>query len=73
MGKQDEKPRLLQWFLLLQEFDFTVQDKRGQENVATDHLSRLENPPQEETRYNEIHDDFPDEYVMRLSTNETPQ
>ncbi|GJW30633.1 hypothetical protein Tco_0047508 [Tanacetum coccineum] len=36
--------RLLRWVLLLQEFDFNVIDIKGAENLATDHLSRLENP-----------------------------
>nr|GEZ91661.1 reverse transcriptase domain-containing protein [Tanacetum cinerariifolium] len=46
-NKQNAKPRLLRWVLLLQEFDFTVRDKKGAENLAADHLSRLENPHQE--------------------------
>ncbi|GJT47773.1 reverse transcriptase domain-containing protein [Tanacetum coccineum] len=44
MNKQDAKPRLLRWVLLLQEFDITILDKKGSENLAADHLSRLENP-----------------------------
>nr|GEX39883.1 reverse transcriptase domain-containing protein [Tanacetum cinerariifolium] len=45
-NKQDAKPRLLRWVLLLQEFDITVRDKIGAENLAADRLSRLENPHQ---------------------------
>ncbi|GJU37989.1 reverse transcriptase domain-containing protein [Tanacetum coccineum] len=41
----DAKPRLLRWILLLQEFDVVIRDKKGAENLAADHLSRLENPP----------------------------
>ncbi|GJU05080.1 hypothetical protein Tco_1121510 [Tanacetum coccineum] len=41
---QDAKARLLRWVLLLQEFDFKVIDTKGAENLAADHLSRLENP-----------------------------
>nr|GEY64238.1 reverse transcriptase domain-containing protein [Tanacetum cinerariifolium] len=37
-NKQDAKPRLLRWVLLLQEFDITVHDKKGAENLAIDHL-----------------------------------
>nr|GFA23407.1 reverse transcriptase domain-containing protein [Tanacetum cinerariifolium] len=43
-GKKDAKARLLRWVLLLQEFDFKVLDTKGAENLAADHLSRLENP-----------------------------
>ncbi|GJW84573.1 reverse transcriptase domain-containing protein [Tanacetum coccineum] len=32
--------------LLLQEFDVIIRDKKGAENLAVDHLSRLENPYQ---------------------------
>nr|GEW05651.1 reverse transcriptase domain-containing protein [Tanacetum cinerariifolium] len=40
------QPRLLRWVLLLQEFDITVCDKKEAENLAADHLSRLEDPHQ---------------------------
>nr|GEW84648.1 reverse transcriptase domain-containing protein [Tanacetum cinerariifolium] len=46
LAKQDAKPRLLRWILLLQEFDVFIRDKKGAENLAADHLSRLENPHQ---------------------------
>ncbi|GKE22083.1 reverse transcriptase domain-containing protein [Tanacetum coccineum] len=42
-AKKDSKARLLRWVLLLQEFKFKVIDTKGAENLATDHLSRLEN------------------------------
>ncbi|GJR97322.1 reverse transcriptase domain-containing protein [Tanacetum coccineum] len=45
-NKQDAKPRLLRWVILLQEFDIIIRDKKGVENLAADHLSRLENPHQ---------------------------
>nr|GEV86626.1 reverse transcriptase domain-containing protein [Tanacetum cinerariifolium] len=48
LNKQDAKPRLLRWVLLLQEFDITILDKKGSENLAADHLSRLKNPHQDE-------------------------
>ncbi|GJV36449.1 reverse transcriptase domain-containing protein [Tanacetum coccineum] len=44
LAKQDAKLRLLRWILLLQEFDVIIRDKKGAENLAADHLSRLENP-----------------------------
>ncbi|GJU91378.1 reverse transcriptase domain-containing protein [Tanacetum coccineum] len=43
-AKKDSKARVLRWVLLLQEFDFNVIDTKGAENLAADHLSRLENP-----------------------------
>ncbi|GJV67045.1 reverse transcriptase domain-containing protein [Tanacetum coccineum] len=42
--KKDAKPRLMRWILLLQEFDVIIRDKKGVENLAADHLSRLKNP-----------------------------
>ncbi|GJZ26460.1 reverse transcriptase domain-containing protein [Tanacetum coccineum] len=46
LAKQDAKPRLLRWILLLQEFDVVIRDKKGAENLTADLLSRLENPHQ---------------------------
>nr|GFB76659.1 reverse transcriptase domain-containing protein [Tanacetum cinerariifolium] len=46
LAKQDAMPRLLWWILLLQEFDVIIRDKKGAENLAANHLSRLENPHQ---------------------------
>ncbi|GKD94102.1 hypothetical protein Tco_1373939 [Tanacetum coccineum] len=56
---QDAKPRLLQWILLLQEFDVVIRDKKGAENLAADHLSRLENPHQSELEKKESTETFP--------------
>ncbi|XP_074283667.1 uncharacterized protein LOC141608204 [Silene latifolia] len=41
MVKKDAKPRLIRWVLLLQEFDVTIKDKPGSENLVADNLSRL--------------------------------
>nr|GEX57913.1 RNA-directed DNA polymerase, eukaryota [Tanacetum cinerariifolium] len=45
--------------LLLQEFDVIIRDKKGSENLAADHLSRLENPHQDELEKKEITETFP--------------
>nr|GEV34200.1 reverse transcriptase domain-containing protein [Tanacetum cinerariifolium] len=41
-AKKDSKARLLRWGLLHQEFTFKVINTKGAENLATNHLSRLE-------------------------------
>ncbi|GJW27839.1 reverse transcriptase domain-containing protein [Tanacetum coccineum] len=45
--------------LLLQEFNFTIRDKKGTENLVADHLSRLENPHQSVLENKEINETFP--------------
>nr|GEX73711.1 reverse transcriptase domain-containing protein [Tanacetum cinerariifolium] len=57
--KKDSKARLLRWVLLLQEFTFKVIDTKGAENLAADHLSRLENPHQNVLDPKEINESFP--------------
>nr|GEV57652.1 reverse transcriptase domain-containing protein [Tanacetum cinerariifolium] len=65
--KQDAKPRLLRWVLLLQEFDITVCDKKRAENLAADHLSQLENPHQSVLDKKEINETFPLETLNMVS------
>nr|GEY19430.1 transposon Ty3-I Gag-Pol polyprotein [Tanacetum cinerariifolium] len=68
-NKQDAKPRLLRWILLLQEFTIKIHDKKGAENLATDHLSRLENPYQGDRVGMEINDNFPHESLNMIYLN----
>ncbi|GKF33002.1 reverse transcriptase domain-containing protein [Tanacetum coccineum] len=58
-AKKDAKARLMRWILLLQEFNIKIRDKKGAENLAADHLSRLENPHQNEFENKEITETFP--------------
>nr|GEX99330.1 reverse transcriptase domain-containing protein [Tanacetum cinerariifolium] len=81
LAKQDAKPRLIWWILLLQEFDVIIRDKKGAENLAADHLSRLKNPHQDELENKDINETFPLETLVmlkygvnhRLSTTYHPQ
>nr|GEW01152.1 hypothetical protein [Tanacetum cinerariifolium] len=64
--KQDAKPRFIRWVLLLQGFDIEIKDKKGAENLAADHLSRLVNPDLGTFTKEEIANEFPDEHLMIL-------
>nr|GEX62760.1 reverse transcriptase domain-containing protein [Tanacetum cinerariifolium] len=66
-NKQDAKSRLFRWVLLLQEFDIIIRDKKGAENLAADHLSRLENPHQSVLDKKEINETFPLETLNMVS------
>ncbi|GJZ89416.1 reverse transcriptase domain-containing protein [Tanacetum coccineum] len=70
----DSKARLLWWVLLLQKFTFKVIDIKGAENLAADHLSRLENPYENVLDPKEVNEKFPLETLnmvtFRVSTKE---
>ncbi|XP_065859870.1 uncharacterized protein [Euphorbia lathyris] len=65
-SKQDAKPRLLRWILLLQEFDLEIRDKKGVENVVADHLSRLEQEEVDADTDADIQETFPDEHLLSI-------
>nr|GEV34321.1 hypothetical protein [Tanacetum cinerariifolium] len=58
--------------LLLQEFDITILDKKGSENLAANHLSRLENPHKDVLQNKDINKNFPLETLRSLSCDSTP-
>nr|GEY10011.1 reverse transcriptase domain-containing protein [Tanacetum cinerariifolium] len=66
-AKKDAKARLLRWVLLLQEFDFKVLDTNGAENLAADHLSRLENPYENVLDPKGINETFPLETLSMVT------
>nr|GEW03972.1 reverse transcriptase domain-containing protein [Tanacetum cinerariifolium] len=66
--KKDSKARLLRWVLLLLEFTFKVIETKGAENLAADHLSRLENPHQNVLDPKEINESFPLEKLNLVCT-----
>ena len=64
MNKSVTNARVTRWLLLLQEFDITIVDRPGKENVVVDFLSRLktdENIP--------VDDSFPDKYLFAVSAH----
>ena len=69
MTKKDVKPRLIQWILLLQEFDLEIKDKKGIENTVADHLSRMHSEREVTLPINEF---FPDESLWSVNKEDWP-
>nr|GEW32936.1 reverse transcriptase domain-containing protein [Tanacetum cinerariifolium] len=53
--------------LLLQEFDVIIRGKKKAKNLASNHLSRLENPHQDDLEKKEINETFPLETLRMIS------
>ena len=66
MEKKDDKPRLIRWVLLLQEFDLHIIDRKGAKNPVADNLSRLENILDDPLR---VDDSFPDEQLVFINAS----
>nr|GEU84782.1 reverse transcriptase domain-containing protein [Tanacetum cinerariifolium] len=71
LSKKDAKPRLIRGFSL-QEFDIIIRDKKGTENLAADHLYRLENPHKDVFENKDINENFPLETLGKISSRNTP-
>ena len=68
LQKNDSKPRLIRWVLLLQEFDIEIVDKPGAQNLVADHLSRLENGE----KGNSLTDKFTGETLYAVTAGSLP-
>ncbi|XP_015949421.1 uncharacterized protein LOC107474311 [Arachis duranensis] len=63
LTKQESKPRLIIWILLLHEFNNEIKDRSGAENKVANHLSRI---PHEENKAHSlgVNESFLDEQLM---------
>ncbi|GKA15525.1 reverse transcriptase domain-containing protein [Tanacetum coccineum] len=64
-SKQDAKPRLIRWVLLLQGFGIEIKDKKGQKTWLRS-LVRLGDPDLGTFTEEEITNEFPNEHLMIL-------
>ncbi len=67
LTKKDAKPHLIQWILLLQEFDLENRDKKGVENSVADRLSHRQFKESAELP---INDYMRDETLLKVSTTD---
>nr|GEV33416.1 reverse transcriptase domain-containing protein [Tanacetum cinerariifolium] len=71
LSKQNSKLIFLWWVILLHEFNIIIHDKKGTENLAADHLSRLENPHKGVFENKDINENFPLETLGKVSSGST--
>jgi len=64
MNKPDVNDRIIRWLPLLQQFDLTIVDKPGKENVVVEFLSRMNLPAGEEGM---VDDQLPHEHLFAIS------
>jgi RNase H-like domain found in reverse transcriptase len=70
LNKNDAKPRLIHWILLLKEFDLEIKDKKLTENSVADHLSRIRTEAAENEQ--PIDDSFTEERLYHISAWQLP-
>jgi hypothetical protein len=66
MKQKDAKPGLIRWVLLLQEFDLHIVERKGEDNPVADHLSRMENIPNDPIP---INDSFSNEQLANINVS----
>ena len=57
--------------MLLKEFDIEIKDKKGADNVAADHLSRIEKQDGDDEEL-KINDYFPEEIMTKIKSDNEP-
>jgi hypothetical protein len=65
MNKFVTNGRVIRWLLLLQEFDITILDRHGKDNIIAEFLSKITN----DVDVIPAEDVFPYEHFFALSTN----
>jgi len=63
MNKPFTNGRAIIWLLLLQEFNITILDQRGKQNIIVYFLSRIQN----DNNVKCVEDKFPNEYIFVVS------